>query len=205
MRTSIIRHLSIGGPSHSGSRVSSVQARLFSLLRGTCLALLLLASPTALWSANPPAPSKTSKVGDSVTNPANNQTTTVTALVVDPVGTPTAGTTAFVETADGYAILVKAVNEKIYNNDTPPLGFTILSQDTTAKTVTVDADPAGGATSTLLYQGTTANLQAQFGTAPAGPSITPPVSVAGASGVRVVNTGNGGSNGRDGALFVPPG
>ncbi|HSH96525.1 MAG TPA: hypothetical protein VK968_20420, partial [Roseimicrobium sp.] len=144
-------------------------------------------------------------MNDNVTNPATGLSTKVTALIVDPVGTPTAGTVAFVQTLDGYSILVKAVGEKIYNTDTPPLGFTILSQDTTAKTVTVDADPAGGPTSTLLYQGTTANLQAQFGTAAPPPTITPPVSVSGASGVRIVLTGNGGSNGRDGALFVSPG
>src|SRR5436305_4816466 len=71
--------------------------------------------------------------------------------------------------------------------------------------MTLDADPAGGPTTTLLYQGTTANLQAQFGTAPAPPTITPPVAVTGASGVRIVNTGSGGRNCRDGALFVSPG
>jgi hypothetical protein len=205
MSISIIRHFLINGFSHPGSRISGAPARLASLRRWACLALLFLASSTALWAANPPAPSNTSKVGDSVTNPANGNTTTVTALVVDPVGTPTAGATAFVETADNYAILVKAVGEIIYNNDSPPVGFTILSQDTTAKTVTVYTGPLGSPTSTLAYQGTIANLTAQFGTAPASPTITAPVTVTGASGVRIVLTGNGGSNGRDGALFVSPG
>jgi uncharacterized protein YhjY with autotransporter beta-barrel domain len=192
------------GFSDSGRFVSGVQARCTSLLHKTCFVLLLLAVPAALWAADP-APSKTSKVGDSVTNPVTGLSTKVTAVVVDPAGTPTAGTTAFVQTLDGYSILVKALTEKIYNNDSPPLGFTILSQDTTAKTVTLDADPVGGPTATLAYQGTTANFQAQFGVAPAGPTVTAPISVAGAGGVRVVLTGTGGSNGQPGALFVPPG
>src|SRR3954451_19561637 len=102
-----------------------------SLRRVLAIVCLLSATGAPLWAQNPPppppAPSSTSTVGATVTNPVTGLTTTVSALRVDPAGTPTAGTTAFVRTADGYAFLVKAVGQTIYNDATPPLGFVIIS------------------------------------------------------------------------------
>ena len=114
---------------------------------------VLLGMPLGLWAADPP-PSKTSTVGQTVANPPTGLSTTVSELITDPAGTPTAGDTAFVHTADGYVFLVKAVNEIVYNNDTPPLGFKIISQDTTAKTVQLQAQtsPVSPTTATLSYE-----------------------------------------------------
>ena len=184
------------------SRIVSPRPRSVSFLFCGVLTLLFLSMSTLLRAEDPPPnPSSSSAVGESVTNPATGEVTTVTALIVDPVGTPTAGNTAFVVTADGYAILVKAVGEIIYNNDSPPLGFTIMSQNTVAQTVQLCASPPSGPTASLAYQGTYANLQNQFGTTPAPPVVTPPVVVTGAGGVSRVYTGDGGDNGRDGALL----
>ena len=182
--------------------------RLILQYRGVFWAFLVfafLSVPTALFAQTaPPQPSKTSTVGQTVTNPVTGLTTTVGALLTDPTGTPTAGAVAFVETADGYAFLVKDVGEKFYNNDPTPLGFTIISQDTAAKTVQLDADPLDGNTALFSYQLTTAELQAQLFTSGSEGVVTDPVIVTGATGVQIVRTGKGGSSGRDGALFVPP-
>jgi hypothetical protein len=182
--------------------------RLLLQYRGILWAFLVfafLSVPTALFAQTlPPQPSKTSTVGQTVTNPLTGLTTTVSALLTDPTGTPTAGTTAFVETADGYAFLVKTVGEKIYNSDPTPLGFTIVSQDIATKTVQLDADPLDGNTAPLSYQLTTAELQAQLFTSGSAGVVTAPVVVTGATGVQIIKTGQGGSNGRDGAVFVPP-
>ena len=67
------------------------------------------------------APSSTSIVGDTVTNPVTSSDTTVSALVVDPAGTPTAGDTAFVETADGY-MTAGAVSDSEWQGLTRALG-----------------------------------------------------------------------------------
>ena len=154
----------------------------------------------------PPAPSPASKVGDSVTNPVTNATTTVSALDVDPVGTPTAGSTAFVETADGYIFMVKTVGQTIYNGDVPPVGFAVLSQDTTAGTVRIQA-PGQQTPVDLPYQTlrTTAAIQALlFPPGDTAGDVNPPTIVGGASGVKLVFYGRNGSNGRAGALVVPP-
>ncbi len=160
---------------------------------------------TSLWAADPP-PSVTSTVGQLVTNPETGMSTTVSALITDPAGTPTAGNTAFVRTADGYVFLVKAVNEIVYNADTPPLGFKIISQDTMAKTVVLQAQttPASTETATLGYQILYTDLQAQLLGSDTAGITPPPVLVAGVNGVQVVNFGDSGSNGRNGALFVRP-
>ena len=176
-----------------------------SLLK-TCLSVLVfLGNVSALRAADPP-PSNASTVGESVTNPVTGMSTTVSALITDPAGTPTAGNTAFVRTADGYVFLVKAVNEIVYNNDSPPLGFKIISQDTMAQTVQLQAqtNPVSATNATLGYQILYTDLQAQFLGADTTGSTPPPVLVAGVNGVRVVNAGSNGSNGRNGALFVPP-
>lgn len=153
----------------------------------------------------PPEPSSTSLIGDTVTNPVTASTTTVSGLMLDPAGTPTAGATAFVQTADGYAFLIKSIDQIIYNQDAPPVGFKILSKDTTAKTVTLQlASDATAPTATLSYQLLQTDLDAQFAGAETPGVVTPPILVTGASGVKLVSTGDGGSNGRNGALFVPP-
>ncbi|MEO7933116.1 MAG: autotransporter outer membrane beta-barrel domain-containing protein [Chthoniobacterales bacterium] len=155
------------------------------------------------FAANPD-PSSASTVGQAVHNPVTNTDTTVQELIVDPAGTPTAGSTAFVRTADGYAFLVKNVGEKIYNSDTPPLGFTVTAKNAGTKVATLDPDPVGGATADFTYQEPYVDFQAQFNSTPAPSAPGSSDVVSGASGVRNVQTGAGGSNGRAGALVVPP-
>lgn len=136
---------------------------------------------------------------------------TVSALIKDPAGTPTAGTTAFVlmGAAPGtvYAVLVKNVGDYVYNNDTLPLGFKILSKDTTAHTVTLQNPANTSLTATLSYQGTDSAILGSFqgaDTAGATTAPTAPTVVSGATGAAEIHIGQNGSNGRDGALLVPP-
>jgi len=193
------------------ARSGAVSKRSFSVPVLACglIALLFLSVPTVLLADDPPPPppypTKTSTVDQTVTNPATGSVTTVSELIKDPAGSSTAGTTAFVRTADGYVILVKAVGEQIYNNGTPPLEYTILDLDLATGKAKLQASTDGTSNIAWLdYQGTYANFQEQFGTLPPPPDVTPPVTISGADGVRMVNTGDGGSNGHDGALFVPP-
>jgi len=149
----------------------------------------------------PPAPSATSQVGAQVTNPITNTATTVAALIVDPVGTPTAGNTAFVRTADGYVFLVKTVGEKFYNNDNPPLEFQITAISNGDAIV---ANALAAAPISFALGQTTVEFNNGFAGADTPGSVTPPEEVVGADGVKQVVYGNNGSNGRDGALVVPP-
>jgi len=166
--------------------------------------LCLAALPNLVYAEDPPPePSKTSTVGEIVTNPVTGETTTVSGLIVDPVGTGTAGDTAFVQTLDGYVFLVKVVGETIYNKDTPPLAFDIVSLGLTPNTVLVDAEGAGDPAELATRQ-LDSELQTHFFGADEPGVETPPIDESGVNGVRKVLTGDGGSNGRDGALFVPP-
>jgi hypothetical protein len=190
-------------PSFRSTRNSSVFSH-FAYLQGClCIALLALLIPLPVWSADPPAANAT--VGQTVWNPITEENTTVSSLMKDPVGTPTAGTTAFVVTADGYAFLVKPVGSIIYNNDSPPSGFVIVQAGATANTVEIRlaSDPSAPVGVLKTQQLNTA-LQSEFGGTDTAGDITPPVLVNGTNGVRSVLTGAGGSNGRHGALFVPP-
>ncbi|WP_395744507.1 hypothetical protein [Prosthecobacter sp.] len=176
-------------------------------LRVVSAILLFLASLLDLRAADPP-PSGTSSVGDTVTNPVTGTSMTVSALIKDPAGTPTAGSTAFVlmGAAPGtvYAVLVKNVGDYVYNNDTPPLGFKILSKDTTAHTVTLQNPANTSLTATLSYQGTDSAILGSFQGADTAGATTAPTVVSGATGAIEIHIGQNGSNGRDGALFVPP-
>ncbi|NOD95323.1 hypothetical protein GS636_21205 [Ruegeria sp. HKCCD4884] len=147
------------------------------------------------------APTAASKVGDTVKNPVTGQDTTVSALIVDPASTPTAGTTAFVETADGYVFLVKSAGDTIYNSDNPPLAFNIVSITGTTAQIS-----GGGATGTasLSTQLTLSQYNSDFNSSGTPGTVTPPVNVSGPNGVSQVVYGQDGSNGRDGALVVPP-
>jgi len=62
--------------------------------------LLVTPAPPAIAQETPPPPppepSKTSMIGQQITNPITDQTTTVSALRRDPVGTPTVDDVAFV-------------------------------------------------------------------------------------------------------------
>ena len=172
---------------------------------GVWLALLVFFAVGDVWGQAPPAPSSSSTIGQTVTNPVTSSSTTVSNLMLDPAGTATAGTTAFVITADGYAFLVKPVGQIIYNQDVPPVGFVIVSENTTDKTVQVRlASDSSAPTATLAQQQLNTSLQAEFLGADTPGFPTAPVSVTGASGVRIVRTGDSGSKGRNGALFVPP-
>ncbi len=146
-------------------------------------------------------PSDTSSLNEKVYNPVSNNFTTVSSLVVDPASTPTAGDTAFVETANGYVFLVKSAGDTIYNADNPPVAYTISSiSGTTAQLSTAGAT----GTAPLSTQLTLSNYNSNFvGTDTPG-ELTPPVDVVGATGVSQIVYGRDGSNGRDGALFVPP-
>ncbi|MEO1244214.1 MAG: autotransporter outer membrane beta-barrel domain-containing protein [Pseudomonadota bacterium] len=152
----------------------------------------------------PPEPSDTSTIGQTVTNPVTGLTTTVSGLQLDPAGSPTVGETAFVQTADGYAFLVKDIGEFIYNNDTPPLPFEIVGPGATAGTVLLDADPPGGPTAELRTGLLDSELQAEFNGEDTPGDLPPPVIVSGEGGVVENRPGRNGSNGRPGALFVPP-
>ena len=149
----------------------------------------------------PPQPSKTSSLGQTVTNPITGATTTVSALRVDPAGTATAGTTAFVQTADGYTFLVKTVGEQFYNADTPPTAFAITSLSGNSAVVT--SAEASGSASFDIGQ-TTTSFNTNFNSSGSEGTLTPPVDVSGPNGVKQVFYGKNGSNGRAGALFVPP-
>ncbi|WP_170430281.1 hypothetical protein [Ruegeria arenilitoris] len=147
------------------------------------------------------APTSDSKVGDTVTNPVTGQDTTVSALIVDPASTPTAGTTAFVETADGYVFLVKGAGDTIYNSDNPPLAFNIVS--ITGTTAQLSNSGASG-TASLSTQMTVSQYDSNFNSSGTAGTVTPPEDVSGPNGVNQVVYGQNGSNGRDGALVVPP-
>ncbi|MFD0892672.1 hypothetical protein ACFQ5Q_03490 [Luteolibacter ambystomatis] len=181
-------------------------------IRALAMSTVVISMSSTAWAADPD-PSQASTLGQTVNNPATSSSTTVTALIKDPTGTPTAGTVAFVKTADGYIFLVKAVGDVIYNGDNPPQGFTIQSKDTTAKTVTLvpfpaDPDPAKNGTATLPYQALATNTSIDGllnpGGGTAGSAAVAPAVVGGAAGVKIVGVGAGGSNGRAGALVVPP-
>ncbi|MDI1312213.1 hypothetical protein [Prosthecobacter sp.] len=136
-----------------------------------------------------------------------NLSTTVSGFINDPVGTPTVGDVAFVKTANGYVFLVKTVGDLIYNNDDPPVAMKIVSKDTTAGTVEIQpsnllpTDP----TTSLSYQTLFTTMNGVLNPPDTPGMLTPPVAGGDAtSGVRIVNTGGNGSNGRDGALVVPP-
>ena len=186
------------------------------------IAVMLLGAASIGWAQAdppppppPPPPSDSSAVGETVTNPLTGFTTTVSFLRKDPTGTTTEGDTAWVDTADGYSFLVKDLNEIVYNEDDPPVAFQIVALDTATNLATLDALPLGCVTpetatepcvaaDDLAINLETTELDEKFvGTDTPG-DITDPVIVTGADGVRRVSTGQNGSNGRAGALFVPP-
>ncbi|WP_411958428.1 hypothetical protein [Paracoccus homiensis] len=160
-------------------------------------------APNAAIAQSTPAPdpSDGSAVGDTVTNPVTGLETKVSALLVDPAGTPTAGDTAFVQTEDGYTFLVKSAGETFYNSDTPPVAFTIDSISGT-NAVIASADATGLADFPLRQ--TTSDFDSSFNSTGSAGTLQPPVDVSGPNGVRQVVYGRNGSNGRDGALVVPP-
>ena len=189
-----------------GSLKSAFLAKAVSVFL-LCLSCLSLSSAlTGKASAASAPPTATSKVGDTVLNVVTTKDVIVTALILDPDAAPGDPALAFVQTNDNYVILVKKnVGDIIYNNDPTPLGFKVISVDATAKTVQTQLvgnllAPLG----TLSFAPTLAVYTADFnstGTAGTG-AVTD--SSATSDGVRYVLTGAGGSNGRPGALFVPP-
>ncbi|MCF3973213.1 autotransporter outer membrane beta-barrel domain-containing protein [Paracoccus salsus] len=185
----------------SFSAIARVLA-ISSLPAGIMMLSVGLAPVPALAQADPPpAPSETSSVGDTVTNPITGLETTVSSLLVDPAGTPTAGDTAFVQTADGYTFLVKSAGETFYNSDSPPIAFTITAIASGSASVT--SSEATGSVDFPTGQ-TTASFDSDFNSSGTTPPIPDPVNVTGPNGVQQVVTGQAGSNGRAGALFVPP-
>ena len=153
----------------------------------------------------PPPPSAASTIGQEVTNPLTDETTTVSQLLVDPAGTPTAGATAWVRTADGYAFLVKPAGQFIYNSDTPPLAFQIVSiVGTTATFSTPVVDEDQPTTAELPTQLLWVDLEKELFSTPAPGDPETTLSGGDIDGVWDVRTGAGGSNGRHGALVVPP-
>ncbi|WP_139364433.1 hypothetical protein [Ochrobactrum sp. P6BS-III] len=181
-----------------GHRSSAGLPVQFAVMAGIYLAV---GSSTVFAADPPPAPSKTSVPGQTVTNPLTGEETTVTALVVDPAGTATAGTTAFVQTQDGYTFLVKSAGEIFYNGDAPPVAFAVAS--ITGGQAVVTSATASGSVEIPLGQETT-DFEANFSGSDTQGTLIPPVDVNGPNGVKQVNYGKNGSNGRAGALFVPP-
>src|SRR4051812_40790820 len=98
----------------------------------SALAVALLLSTGRAFAQLPAGPWT---VGQTFTNPVTSASTTVSGFINDPAGTPTAGTVSFVRSADGYVFLVKHLGAIVYNNDTPPVAFQIITEDTTAHTV----------------------------------------------------------------------
>ena len=163
------------------------------------LAMVALLGAKPADAADPPSASST--VGETVTNPITPLDTPVTNLLVDPASAPTAGDTAFVQTADGYTFLVKGVGEVFYNQDTPPEPFTITGICGTDATVTT---PEATAPITFPTGQTTTDFDSGFNSSGSTNPPTPPVITSGTDGASYVLYGDNGSNGRDGALFVPP-
>ena len=179
----------------------------FRFIAALLIAVGLMAAPSQGFAQSPPpppAPSDTSTVGQTVTNPLTSETTTVISLQEDPPGSPTAGDTAFVQTADGFAFLVKDIGEFIYNNDTPPLAFEIVGPGATPGTVLLSADPPDGPTAELRTGLPDVELQAEFNSEDEPGAITPPISIVEPDGVSEIETGQDGTKGRNGALVVPP-
>ena len=201
-------HPSICGVSHPAI-FSSVSRRFVHLRRllPVVLTVLILQGLLAAGALAddppppPPPPSASSSVGDAVTNPLTGVPTTVSALLVDPAGTPTAGDTAFVQTADGHTFLVKVAGGVFYNNDSPPVAFTITGISGGHADIT--SPDATGSAAFPLGQ-TTAAFDASFNSSGTPGDLTPPVDTVGPDGVRQVVFGQDGSNGRAGALVVPP-
>lgn len=162
---------------------------------------LALAITVATGAAALATPTNSSSLGDTVTNPITGLSTTVSALIVDPAGTPTAEDVAFVQTADGYTFLVKLTGETLYNSDTPPVPFTIIDIDGGEARVT---SPDANGSALFPVAQTTVEFDATFISVGSAGVVTPPVNLSGPNGVVQVVTGQGGSDGRDGALFVPP-
>jgi len=160
-----------------------------------------------LWAADPPPSATTTTLGMDVTNPVTGDPTKVLEVIRDPAVPPAVGAVAFIKTTDGHVFLVKAVGEIFYNNDEPPEALLIVSKDPTTHTVEIrpNSQPAGSPTTTVSYQGLFSVIDAVINPPDVPIPVTPPV-VSGNStdGVRLVNTGSHGSNGRDGALIVPP-
>ncbi len=154
------------------------------------------------FAADPPPPSSTSAVGDSVLNPVTGVSTIVSALVVDPAGTPTVGATAFVQTEDGYTFLVKTNGEYFYNNDNPPIAFKITAVSGTDATISTEGN--NGSQSVISIQMTTVEYDTSVNSSGTVGDLTPPVNNSGPDGVEQVVYGRDGDDGRDGALFVSP-
>jgi hypothetical protein len=178
-----------------------------------CVALfaasaLFVAPPYALAADPPPAPSKTSVLNQSVTNPATGETTVVTGLIADPAGTPTANATAFVTTADGWTFLVKDVGELVYTTKVDeetnePRSLLIVSADATAHTVVLDPRVKNAGTQTISTWLDATEYQKYFSATNGTPTKVDPL-IDAVDGVRVVLTGSRGYDGHIGVLFVPP-
>ena len=183
-------------------------SKLFAAARALALILFICAAngnDAAFADDPPPPPSKSSIVGDTVTNPITNQPTKVTKLIVDPAGTPTQGTTAFVQTEDGFTFLVKEVGEFFYNNDIPPLAFEIESISGGKAYVSTSTEEDGQVKNISFDVGlATSEFEAYFNSSESDGGVTPRVDDVAEDGVKQVEYGHNGKNGRNGALFVPP-
>lgn len=188
-------------------RVPGGRKACFGNWRGAFLASLFLwASVSGALSATNSPPGKSSMVGQMVFNPKTGLDTTVTNLLTDPAGTPTAGATAFVLTADGYAFMVKDVGEKLYTASDPPLVLDIVSQNVMQGTVDLRPGSANNTnTVTFSTELLKSDLDSQLSSQGAPRVVTPPILQASTQGVKNVQTGDGGSNGHFGTLFIPPG
>ena len=186
--------------------VVGVAALGLAVLSGTAAADSTPA-PCIDGATTPPPPA----IGSTFTNPVSGETTQVSGYVCDPVGTPTAGQVAFYQTTDttgstsgtSYTFLQKTAGQTFYNDDVPPVPYTVQSISGNTATVTSTAMNTGTTASFPVGQ-LTSSYDADFADTGSDGTVTPPVDEGGASGLKQVVTGKGGSNGRDGALFVPP-
>lgn len=191
-------------------KVSNSEPRLTVLVSMILVTVLLFISTSSYaQDPPPPEPSSSSQLNEEVTNPITGLTTTVTGLIADPPGTPTDGATAFVQTLDGYVFLVKGIGELVYNSDDPPVAFEIIGAATTVDGFILDPveDFEGAppdATNEVARIQTQAEFDMNFNSTPPAPEEPEEFANASAAGVRITGSGGGGSNGRAGALFVPP-
>ena len=163
------------------------------------LAFSIAVSSSSL-AQDPPAPSQSSQIGDSVTLVGDSSASTVTGLVYDPASIGS-GQVAWVITGSGGGqryTMVKSVGQSFYSDTNPPVAFQVTSISGGSFDVDVN-----GASNTLGLNISASEYSANFSsTTTADPLPLPPPS--GPGGYAQIEYGNNGGNGRDGALFVPP-
>ena len=184
----------------TGLFMPSVRFLLRSLLPMSLLLILLSGTLIAseVLAADPIYPSSSTVVDDLVTNPATGLETRVVELLHDPAEAPTdPPELAYVKTADGYYILVKGIGDFIYAQKDE-------SGDLTSAEI-MAVNPGANTLDLKVTDGTIHVVDYAYVAGDETEGADPFEDFeAGAAGVKRVYYGKNGSNGRAGALFVPP-